>query len=127
MNFVRRHMRSRRAKNLSVSQFRTLVRVETGASLSDVAFFLGTSLPTASRLVSGLVTKGYLSRVASTQDRRVCRLSLTARGQTALREAWDGTREAVAVELRRLSASECRRLAASLRQVGPLFAAEVTE
>ena len=127
MNFVRRHMRSRRAKNLSVPQFRTLVRVETGASLSDVACFLGTSLPTASRLVSGLVTKGYLSRVVSAEDRRVFKLSLTGRGQTALREAWDGTREAVAVELRRLPQAECRRLAAALRQAGPLFAGDSNE
>src|SRR6478672_10120056 len=80
--FIRRTMRSYR-KGLSLPQFRALVLIdrEPSVSLSVVADHLGVSLPTASRIVGGLVRNGLLARGGSEVDRRVCHLSLTARGR----------------------------------------------
>ena len=64
MRFVRRQMRSRRATGLSVPQFRTLIQLHRrpATSLSIVAEALGATPPTTSRIVSGLVRKGYIVR-----------------------------------------------------------------
>src|SRR5438105_4236858 len=86
MWFVRNHMRRRRARGLSVPQFRTLVllRRNPSAPLSAVAEHLGCSLPTASRLVTGLVSKGLISRRTGSGDRRQLALELTDKGQADL-------------------------------------------
>src|SRR3954467_6157218 len=70
MRFVRKHMRSHRTKGLSLPQFRTLalLRSVPSANLSAVAEFLGASLPTASRIVSGLVSKRLLQRHEHSDD-----------------------------------------------------------
>ncbi|MDB5327583.1 MAG: MarR family transcriptional regulator [Phycisphaerales bacterium] len=123
MWFMRIHMRSGRGKGLSVSQFRTLVRAERKGTLSDVAGCLGTTLPTASRIVSGLVTKGYLRRDESASDRRCCYLSLTPQGQRILKDAYAVTRDAMEAELKQLSDVDCRGISESLRLMGNVFAA----
>ena len=89
MRVVRKHMRSNRSKGLSVPQFRSMVllRDQPAASLSDVAEFLGASLPTTSRMVTCLVSKGFVTRVHCRDDRRCVRLSLTQRGITALEKS----------------------------------------
>src|ERR1700722_18906154 len=91
MRFVRKLMRSHRSKGLSVPQFRALCLFRTvpDANLSAVADFLGASLPTTSRIVSGLVTKGFVHRHRSDQskDRRCVKLSLTPKGRAAMENA----------------------------------------
>jgi len=98
MWFVRRHMRRHRSRGLSVPQFRTLVLLDRypAASLSAVADHLGCSMPTASRMVSGLVTKGLVARKVCPTDRRQSALGLTAKGRGALTAARDETQAAVA-------------------------------
>src|SRR5262245_17026004 len=93
MWYVRKQMRSRRAKGLSVPQFRTLVTLDRypSAPLSSVAERLAASLPTVSRMVSGLVSQGLILRKSSTADRRQVSLALTARGKAVLQAAWGGT------------------------------------
>src|SRR5438552_2281032 len=53
------------------------VRRNPGASLSDLAAYLGIGPPTASSLVSRLVNAGYLHRVEDPAERRKVSLSLT--------------------------------------------------
>jgi DNA-binding MarR family transcriptional regulator len=83
--YVRRHMRRHR-KGLSVPQFRALVQIQSNPqiSLSCVAEHLGASLPTTSRLIANLVTKGFLSRSESRSDRRQVVLVLTPRGRAII-------------------------------------------
>src|SRR2546423_12526881 len=71
MRVVRRQMRSHRSRGLSLAQFRTLalLRAARSANLSAVADFFGGSLPTASRVVSGFVGKGFVARRAGAEDR----------------------------------------------------------
>jgi len=92
MWFIRRYMRRHR-KGLSVTQFRTLFVVDRkpAASLSVVAEHLGASLPTTSRIVTGLVDKGFLTRHGCCDDRRQLALAITSRGRTVLDEAWSAT------------------------------------
>jgi DNA-binding MarR family transcriptional regulator len=49
--------------------------------LSRLATLIGTSAPTASRVVDGLVDVGYVTRRADQDDRRAVRLELTRRGR----------------------------------------------
>ena len=66
--FIRRQMRDHR-HGLSLPQLRVLAKVHSQptASLSAVAEHVGASLPTASRLVNGLVAKGLLARAGATR------------------------------------------------------------
>jgi DNA-binding MarR family transcriptional regulator len=123
MRFVRRQMRSRRAKGLSVPQFRTLVHLRRSpwASLSSVSEGLGSSAPTTSRIVSGLVAKGLVIRKTCQQDRRQVSLELTPRGQTVIDEAWRGTQEAVAERLSSLTAGQLTELAVALGHLAGVF------
>lgn len=62
MRCIRTEMRSRRGHNLTVPQFRTLnfLKRSPEASLSEVAEHLGLTLPSASKIVDGLVTEKLL-------------------------------------------------------------------
>jgi DNA-binding MarR family transcriptional regulator len=56
-------------------------------NLSELAVQLGMSSPGALKVVEDMVTKGYVSRSADAEDRRVKRLELTDRGRAALGRA----------------------------------------
>lgn len=123
MRFVRRQMRSRRAAGLSVPQFRTLVQLHRRpeTSLSIVAEALGATAPTASRIVSGLVRKGFIVRQASRKDRRQISLQLTPQGQAAMEAAWSGTQAVLAEQLAALSAAQLSTLGEAMTLLGSVF------
>ena len=89
MWFIRREMRRHRSRRLSVPQFRTLCLLDRypTVTLSSVAEHLGTALSTASRMVSGLVTKRFVTRREDATDRRQVSLALTPAGRAALDES----------------------------------------
>src|SRR5215217_3088460 len=101
MWFIRRQMRRHRTHRLSVPQFRTLVLLDRypTASLSSVAEHLGAALPTASRMVTGLVDKGLVVRRECPTDRRQMALVLTPKGRSVLNTARRETQDAVAREI----------------------------
>ena len=123
MRFVRRQMRSRRTKALSVPQFRTLVQLRRcpAASLSRICEALGSTPPTVSRIVSGLVTQGLIARQTSPHDRRQLLLQLTPRGRQVIDRAWAGTREVLAERFLPLSSNQLDGLARSLALLDELF------
>jgi DNA-binding MarR family transcriptional regulator len=90
---LRRRMRGNRGK-LSLPQFRALVRFENepAVSISAVAEHLGISLSSTSRLVSGLVRRGFLARESDPADRRQVHVGITAKGRAVLQTARDATR-----------------------------------
>jgi DNA-binding MarR family transcriptional regulator len=108
MWFIRRQMRRNRSHRLSVPQFRTLVLLDRypNASLSAVADHLGSSPPTASRIVAGLVAKGLVMRAACAKDQRQVSLGLSPAGRGALEVAQRATQESLARELAQLSDSD---------------------
>lgn len=123
MRFVRHHMRSRRAAGLSVPQFRMLVQLyhRPSASLSVVAEALGSTAPAASRLVSGLVRRGFVVRQESSSDRRQISLALTTAGRSAMKAAWSGTQQVLAEQLGTLSGSQLDELTRSLAVLSSVF------
>lgn len=60
---------------------------EAPCNLSELAKQLGMSSPGALKVVDDMVAKGYASRQADADDRRVKRLELTDRGRAALSRA----------------------------------------
>ena len=108
MRFVRTHMRSNRNAGLSIPQFRTLVLLQSSPTinLSGVADFLGASLPTASRIISCLVSKGFVVRRESPCDRRQVELIVTSRGVAIMKQSRAATQERLAIEIETLSSSQ---------------------
>jgi DNA-binding MarR family transcriptional regulator len=123
MRFVRKHMRSHRTKGLSLPQFRTLalLRSVPAANLSAVAEFLGASLPTASRIVSGLVSKGLVERAEHADDRRQLELVLTNRGSATVESAHRATRDELSRELETLSPQQRATLTRGMQSLRSLF------
>jgi DNA-binding MarR family transcriptional regulator len=109
-------MRSKRARGVSVPQFRSMafLRINEGASLSQVAEHVGLSMPAMSRLVDGLVKRGLLARGSSESDRRKVTLRLTARGQDMIRAARKWTERRLAVVLESLPKGQRSEIAAAM-------------
>ncbi|UXA17980.1 MarR family winged helix-turn-helix transcriptional regulator [Mycobacterium sp. SMC-4] len=86
----------------TMSALRVLRAVEqcenagAGASVRDVADFLGVEQSTASRTVATVVDAGLLDKTMATDDQRRCRLLLTESGRAALAEVTDRRRDLVA-------------------------------
>ncbi len=105
--FIREHMRPRR-EGLSLAQIRVLSLIlrTPSASLSAVAEHISGSLPTTSRIVAGLVSKGFLARKGCDSDRRQVSLVITRRGRQVLNGAWSHARDRIADEMAQLSDEE---------------------
>jgi len=123
MRFVRKHMRSQRAHGLSVPQFRAMVFLRTApdAKLAAVAEFLGASMPTTSRIVSGLVARGFVSRCEGSKDRRCVKLVLTTRGRSVAEKATRATRARLARELASLGDAERNAILMGMKSLRSLF------
>ena len=120
--FIRAQMRAHR-KGLSLPQFRVLVLVnaQPSLSLSVLAENLGSSLPTASRMVGGLVDKGLLTRNGCDQDRRQLALKITDEGRAVLRDAWANARSAVAAKLAGLTDGQRATIGEAMGHLQEIF------
>jgi len=119
--FIRRQMCACQ-KDLSLPQFRTLVCVSQGpeASLSAVAHFLGSSMPTASRIVAGLVQKGLIVR-RGCSDRRQVSLELTCSGRTLMEKAWSGAQAAIEAKIQPLDAQQRANVTGAMTLLKQIF------
>jgi DNA-binding MarR family transcriptional regulator len=108
MRAIRAEMRSHRASNISVPQFRGMAFLSRheGASLSDVAEHVGLTLPSMSNMVDRLVDRGLVTRHTRAEDRRRLTLSLTRQGRTMLESARAATQSSLAARLAALSPSD---------------------
>jgi DNA-binding MarR family transcriptional regulator len=103
MRFIRAEMRSHRAADLSVPQFRSMAFIDrkSEASLGELAEHLGIAPATASKMVDGLEERRLLTRGHSSADRRRIVLALTPDGRrmmtAARREAQMSLASALAV------------------------------
>jgi DNA-binding MarR family transcriptional regulator len=123
MRAIREQMRSGRAANLSVAQFRLLlfVRRHPGTSLSPVAEHLGTTLPAASQLVERLVRAGLVTREQHLAERRRVELRLTEAGGATLAECDARTRAWLCERLSGLAGEELDRLSGALQELRGLL------
>jgi len=116
MRAIREQMRSARDANLSVSQFRLLlfVRRHPGTDLSAVADHMGTTLPSASQLMSRLVAAGFLARNVHPTERRHLQLTLTESGASAIAECDARTREWLCERLEGATPEQLERIQGAL-------------
>ena len=86
MRAIRPETRRSPSSDLSMQQFRALVTIKhhEGASLSLVSEHLGATLSAASKLIDGLVERGYIRRQTAAEDRRRLILAITDTGENTL-------------------------------------------
>jgi DNA-binding MarR family transcriptional regulator len=107
---------------LSLAQFSALEPLLSGPmTVGQVAERAGVAPPTATRMLDGLVERGFVSRAADRSDRRAVIVSLTAAGRRAAtakaREHERLRRQVGAV----LSADEQRQAADLLRRIAEVI------
>lgn len=110
-NFIRSHIRATATSNfdITVEQFHVLRYVRRGVtSMSDLAVAKNISRPAISQAVDVLVKKGLLTRVQSTQDRRVVDLALTDEGSALLDAVFKENREWMKERMSNLTATELK-------------------
>ena len=112
-NFVRSHIRARATTqfDITVEQFHVLRHVRRGISMGELAAVRNISRPAISQAVDILVSKGLLTRVQSTQDRRYVELALTDEGHHLLDTVFEETREWMKERMRGLTARELETVA----------------
>jgi DNA-binding MarR family transcriptional regulator len=108
-NFVRTHIRGTATGkfDITVEQFHVLRFVRRGPnSMSELATAKNISRPAISQAVDVLVKKGWLTRVQSTNDRRVVELYLTEEGNALLDAIFKENREWMKARMKSLTTDE---------------------
>jgi DNA-binding MarR family transcriptional regulator len=125
MRFIRTQMRSHRALDLSVPQFRSLVFVERtgGASLGEMAENLGLTSPSTCTLVDVLEGRGMVARGGSPDDRRRRILTITPKGRKALAQSRAETQKSLSAVLAGLNTGEIAAVTRAMRSLRRVFAA----
>jgi DNA-binding MarR family transcriptional regulator len=108
MRHIITQMRKQRVAGMSVPQFRALVLLDRHGNphLTDLAETLGLSVPSASRMIQGLVLKGFVVREPGSSDRRQITLTLSDRGREVMKNAQRKTEAQLAEVLANLSADQ---------------------
>jgi DNA-binding MarR family transcriptional regulator len=84
MRVVREHAQKRHKRDpFSILQLETLnyVSVNGQPTMKDISNYLCITPPSATSIVNGLVKAGKLERIPDPRDRRIVRLSATAKGK----------------------------------------------
>ena len=126
MRFIRAQMRHHRGPELSVPHFRALLFLgrNDGASLSALAEFLGLSLPAASRMVEGLVRRGFVVRRIPPGNRRLIALALSARGRRAVAAARQATERRLAEVVASIPPGQRTAIQRALQALREMFQAD---
>ncbi len=121
---VRVEMRRGRGSDISIPQFRTMrfIQRNPDSSLSTVAEHLGLTLPSASKLVDGLVKQKLVTRKESAADRRRLTLMLTQNGTSIVDSARASARIHLANKLKQLSDDELETISQAMQIMYPIFA-----
>ncbi len=108
MDAFRGVMRRQLDPALSVPQFRALrfVAQSPDASVSELAAFLGVTLPTASAMVDRLLKAELVAARVSARDRRRTELEATARGVALMEQVRRGAQRELAQRLGPLTSDE---------------------
>jgi DNA-binding MarR family transcriptional regulator len=112
MRAMRAEVRRRRVPELSMPQFRALAFIgrNEGAALSDAAAFLGLGLPSASKLIDGLVEARLVTRATSPGDRRRVQLGLSAAGHAKYKVLVRQAQNFLAAKVAHFSEAQRRQL-----------------
>jgi len=126
LRIIRTVIRSRRAPDLSVQQFRSLffLNLQPGAALSDIAENIGLTLPSMSKMIDNLVARELVTRQISPTDRRRVRLMLTASGKALIDQALLAVQSALAERLTWLPAAEHTAIVRAMQTLRPIVTPE---
>jgi DNA-binding MarR family transcriptional regulator len=106
----------------TLPQFRVLSHLNRDSQcLSDLAVRQHVSLATMSKIVTGLVERGYVERASEDRDRRYITLRLTPKGQRFFDQTNAHTRQSIAARIAALSSEERGRIVAGLRVLESVF------
>lgn len=123
MDAIRLAMRRGAHDHLSVPQFRCLnfVAHKPDCSISEVAGFLGVTMPTASAMADRLVRAGLVQAQAGQGDRRRSQLQATAAGQAQLAQIQLRAQADLETALAVCTSQELQSLQAGLALLGRIF------
>jgi len=106
----------------TLPQFRVLSHLNRGSRcLSDLAARQHVSLATMSKIVTGLVQRGYVKRISEEGDRRYITLRLTLKGQRFFCRAHAHAHRVIVGRIRALSGKERERIVSGLAVIGSVF------
>jgi DNA-binding MarR family transcriptional regulator len=120
---LRAEVRKQCPAHLTVPQFRALTYLSlyVGASLSDLAEFIGITLPSASNLIDGLVEHNLVTRVMAVDDRRRAILNITEHGEAVLMQVREASAVVLARRMEILSDDERQTLSSAMRILLTMF------
>lgn len=123
MQDLRRTMRSQRSADLRVPELRSLafLRHAPGSNLTDLAEYIGVSLPSMSKLVDALAVRNLIDRQPDPGDRRRVRLFLTEEGMALLMTAREAVKAGFTAKLSQLGPEEVAKVAMGLGLLRGLF------
>ncbi len=129
MGSLRSHLRTLEGGDLRVGQFRMMmaIRMEDQPSLSQVAEFVGLTLPSASKVADELERRGLISRQPDKLDRRRQILSLTAQGMEVLEMVKRTAETHFAGLFSQLTSAERSFLLCAAETLRPLFGIRTTD
>lgn len=84
----------------------TLSRKKGGSPMHELARFLSVSRPAATGLIDRLIAQGLVRREGDVKDRRVVRVSITAKGQRIITHIWNQKRRMITEVFGRISSKE---------------------
>lgn len=123
--FVMRYLREqfRAQREFTVPQIRVLgyLHYRACGTLSELAAHQGVSMPTMSKLVTGLVQRKLIKREEHGEDKRKLKLQLTPEGARAYDAAREGARRYVAEKLSHCTADEQSKLSEALDLLQAVF------
>ena len=120
---IRVEMRRGRGSDISIPQFRSLgfIQRNPDSSLSNLAEYLGLTLPSVSKLVDGLVKQKLVTRQESAVDRRRLTLVLTQSGASIVNSSRAGAQANLAQKLSCLSEDELETISKAMQLLRPVF------
>ena len=123
MQSVRVEMRRGRDSQISIPQFRAMrfIQRNPDLSLSSLAEHLGLTLPSASKLVDGLVKQKFVVRKISSVDRRKVTLGLTSTGDSLIGSARAKARANLAQKLKNLPDADLQTVSQAMKILHPIF------
>jgi MarR family transcriptional regulator for hemolysin len=123
MQLVRMEMRRGRGSDISIPQFRSLAFIQRNpdSSLSNLAEHLGLTLPSASKLVDGLVKNKLVTRQESAVDRRCLTLVLTQAGASIVNSSRADAQANLAKKLGRISDNDLEMICQAMQLLRPIF------
>jgi DNA-binding MarR family transcriptional regulator len=129
MRAIRAELRSHRAVDLTVPQFRVLVFLKNnpGVSLNEVSAHLGLTPPSTSKLIDGLFERQLVLRHTCVEDRRRVKLTLTEKGASLLETSYQETRARFEERLSILTEPERAIVVQAMQALRSVFSLRVAD